>query len=502
MAALDITAPITLARDAFQLAIAAGFEGSFEDWFEHQRGPQGIQGEKGDQGIQGVKGDQGIQGEKGDQGIQGIQGEKGDRGDAGIKTTLTAGTNVALTGDGSEATPYQAALANPLTGNVDVAGQLGISAAATLALKAGANLSCGTGLIVTDLSAQNFKGGIRQGRVDQNFNSASSIVLSAANSLDFGALVCTNSASIIVTIDAGSVKPGERYWLERGSTGDIFLREGPTTSLVIRGDRRTYNIQETLKLWVREVTGSRVVVEVDKSVIKNPGSMLDDLVSFWELEDDTWRDGQGTNRLGPPGGALAPSVVSGGVQGNCAQFTRVNGTALRVPANESLRWGTNQSFTVALWAYCEGETLGQGIFTMGTNANTAAGTQLRMERHGSQPRTLLVTVSVGGAYDYHNFSYTLDEWIFMVARYDSSTGILSCGKNGAMASGKVLAGPPTAPTNSVLHLGQYNHNSGGRFQGKIDQVGYWLKPLSNTDIVWLYNGGLGRTYEELSQPYP
>jgi hypothetical protein len=65
-----------------------------------------LPGPKGDQG------DQGIQGDKGEQGIQGIQGIKGDKGDPGVsnadgsETKITAGTNINISGTGTQASPY------------------------------------------------------------------------------------------------------------------------------------------------------------------------------------------------------------------------------------------------------------------------------------------------------------------------------------------------------------------------------------------------------------
>lgn len=77
---------------AYEIAVAAGFEGDKEAWLESLKGetgvtgPQGPQGEKGDTGAQGPKGDTGDtgpQGEKGDTGATGTQGPKGDTGDKG-----------------------------------------------------------------------------------------------------------------------------------------------------------------------------------------------------------------------------------------------------------------------------------------------------------------------------------------------------------------------------------------------------------------------------------
>jgi hypothetical protein len=56
--------------------------------------------------LPGPKGEQGIQG------IQGLKGDKGDKGDPGVsgadgsETKLTAGTNISITGTGTEVSPY------------------------------------------------------------------------------------------------------------------------------------------------------------------------------------------------------------------------------------------------------------------------------------------------------------------------------------------------------------------------------------------------------------
>lgn len=75
-------------------------------------GPQGIQGlpgEKGDKGEKGIDGIQGIQGEKGDKGDKGDQGNngiQGIQGIAGIGGKTNAGTNIAISGAGTEESPY------------------------------------------------------------------------------------------------------------------------------------------------------------------------------------------------------------------------------------------------------------------------------------------------------------------------------------------------------------------------------------------------------------
>lgn len=67
-------------KSAYEVAVAAGFTGTEEEWLASLVGPQGPQGADST-----VPGPQGPQGETGPQGEQGIQGEKGDTG-AGVPT--------------------------------------------------------------------------------------------------------------------------------------------------------------------------------------------------------------------------------------------------------------------------------------------------------------------------------------------------------------------------------------------------------------------------------
>lgn len=90
----------TIGKSPYDLAKAAGFKGTLEEWLlslkgdkgdtgsQGLQGPQGIQGEVGVQGIQGPKGDTGKQGPRGLQGPEGPmgpQGPQGERGPAGLR---------------------------------------------------------------------------------------------------------------------------------------------------------------------------------------------------------------------------------------------------------------------------------------------------------------------------------------------------------------------------------------------------------------------------------
>lgn len=68
---------------AYEVAVAAGFVGTEEEWLSSLVGADGAQGPKGDTGEQGPQGEQGIQGEKGEQGPAGANGTNGSDGAPG-----------------------------------------------------------------------------------------------------------------------------------------------------------------------------------------------------------------------------------------------------------------------------------------------------------------------------------------------------------------------------------------------------------------------------------
>jgi hypothetical protein len=68
---------------AYEVAVAAGFEGSETDWLASLVGPAGEQGPKGDTGAQGPAGADGADGAPGADGADGAPGAKGDPGEPG-----------------------------------------------------------------------------------------------------------------------------------------------------------------------------------------------------------------------------------------------------------------------------------------------------------------------------------------------------------------------------------------------------------------------------------
>ena len=103
---------------AYEVAVAAGFVGTEEEWLsslvgaDGAQGPAGPQGEPGKDGVDGqdgAQGPQGIQGPKGDKGEKGDTGEQGPQGEQGIQGPQgeqgPAGNDGAPGANGSDGAP-------------------------------------------------------------------------------------------------------------------------------------------------------------------------------------------------------------------------------------------------------------------------------------------------------------------------------------------------------------------------------------------------------------
>ena len=109
-------------EDVYNLAVKAGYTGTFEDWIATlkgdkgdtgatgatgSKGDKGDTGEKGDKGDTGEKGDKGDTGEKGDKGETGSKGDKGDTGATGKDgKSLRTGAGTPLKSTGNDGDSY------------------------------------------------------------------------------------------------------------------------------------------------------------------------------------------------------------------------------------------------------------------------------------------------------------------------------------------------------------------------------------------------------------
>lgn len=224
-------------------------------------------------------------------------------------------------------------------------------------------------------------------------------------------------------------------------------------------------------------------------------SLKDDLVSWWSLEEasGTRADSHGGYDL-----ADVNTVTSAtGLVGDAAYFVSAN--------NEYLEGITDSIFSVAggeisvsLWFNLR--SLGQ--FHHLVAKDDAINGRREWELRINTSNQLEWLVFHGGTFTTRAWATTLvvDTWYHAYASCGAGVSTLSL--NDATAITGSLGGTPSGPySGNPLVVGA---RGGNRLptNGMLDEVAFWRRALTDEERSWLYNGGAGRSYPNLSGGIP
>lgn len=227
-------------------------------------------------------------------------------------------------------------------------------------------------------------------------------------------------------------------------------------------------------------------------------SLYQGLVSYWKLDEasGTRNDSKGTNHLTSNNGVTQDN----GKLGKGASFTRASNQYLSVADNASLTPGS--ALSISMWVYRSG---GQ-TFELISKQDYSSNGSWRMEVNsavGGESRFYFTTsVSDAGVHYGVTPSGLIADatWAHLVWVYDGSqvgnAGRLKCWVNGS-AQTLTFSGssvPSSLPDDTTdLRLG--NLFLAGApffsFNGVLDDVGYWNRAITSTEVSLLYAGGSG-----------
>lgn len=220
------------------------------------------------------------------------------------------------------------------------------------------------------------------------------------------------------------------------------------------------------------------------------GAITDNLVGYWKLNETsgTRADSLGVSNLtanNTPGS-------TGGVVGNCVQFTATSSQYLSAASNSSLQMSGNTSFTIAFWVQLIFATA-QSLVTKDDDAASSrdytidylSGSGLRFYIKGGA--TYIVTTAGTG---------TTGVWYFVVAWYDSSNGQLHLRLNDTTTYDAATTGATGTDVSAAqFRIGAREYLGAEDYANCfIDEVGIWKRVLTGPEITTLYNGGAGWTY--------
>lgn len=157
------------------------------------------------------------------------------------------------------------------------------------------------------------------------------------------------------------------------------------------------------------------------------------------------------------------------------------------------------NFTIAAWVRVDAATLSDifvSMFKYSTNERCYAlgfnGATNRFEFWVSANGLTYTTLASSSSYA------PATAWLFVVARYEvNDTGAeMKLSVNGGTVTTASLAGGAFTATTAPFAIAA-DGNATSHFDGKIDSVGVWDRPIEDAEITQLYNSGSGLEYSGL-----
>jgi hypothetical protein len=218
--------------------------------------------------------------------------------------------------------------------------------------------------------------------------------------------------------------------------------------------------------------------------------LLTNLISYWEFESTSWLDSHTTaNTLTPHN---SPSLGTG-VVGNSAQlgaasskyFSHVNNTSLNVAGTD---------FSIAVWVYYDAGTSGTAIVS-----KSGGGFAFDFRVGAGYVTANLPDFSIANVSNVSNtvgFTGSLpSDPRFIVAVADFTNSLIKISVGGStFETAAITIGSITGST-ADFQIGAAN--STDFWDGRVDQIGFWKRALTQAEVTFLYNSGAGRAYSAL-----
>ena len=246
-----------------------------------------------------------------------------------------------------------------------------------------------------------------------------------------------------------------------------------------------------------------------------PPPRNESLVGYWPFDDSLFDlSGNGSDGELQDGDDDVPDFVEGKV-GGALSLDGISEHVVIEPDNEPLYDGFNEDgeqtgFTVAAWFKVEAfEKSWQALVAKGE------GNRWRVHRRGGES----TITGNGGNADVSAGSIAVDdgEWHHFAlvsvpdTLSDEEAEALGYEEDATVVGGGVVlfvdnefegsSGPPTLEDNDQpMRVGENPDARNRTWNGLIDDLGFWSRPISREEIALLYNGGDGASIQSLPQP--
>lgn len=216
------------------------------------------------------------------------------------------------------------------------------------------------------------------------------------------------------------------------------------------------------------------------------------LIAWWDMDETsgTRNDSHGVNHLTDNNtvGSAAGKIS------NAADFEAGNSEYLSIADNAAL--SPTGSMTISSWINFE--TVPGGAQTIIGKIGDATAPNYAYRLYIEPPTdglyfNLKNSAGTDGSKNY-NWSPSAGVWYHIVAVFDATNSLVSFYINGALVSRQSTAISDLRDTPSQFEIGATS-NFGNYFDGLIDETAMWSRALHYGDVLDLYNGGTGITYD-------
>jgi len=208
------------------------------------------------------------------------------------------------------------------------------------------------------------------------------------------------------------------------------------------------------------------------------------LFAYWAMEETTGSrlDSHGSNHLLEDVSAIG---FASGKHGNASNFTASSSLTVSMPSDPLVK--TNAvDLTFTTW-YKRSDTNGASSFGFNNG-----GTRLNAEfaGAGASTVTLIARDAVDNGTNHNVVGQDLTSYSFLVFRWNSLLNEFRLSINGGADSAAAFMSDPTGSPLSLVRFGIER----GSHVHNFDEVGLWLRRLTDTEVAYLYNAGSGRFY--------
>lgn len=224
----------------------------------------------------------------------------------------------------------------------------------------------------------------------------------------------------------------------------------------------------------------------------NTHSLSTNLTAWWKLNEAS---GDRTD-TGPNAQTLTDvntATSSAGVCSLAATFVAANAESLFHADSATLSVGTSD-FTFSFWAKPATSTANMTVLCKG-NLSTTFEYGARTLNDGGTIRWNFDIYDNAGHYGnvVWNAAVSTTEYAHVIVWFDNAANTINIVQNDGTPQS--AAYNFTSYDNSVdFRIGNDNSANFARFDGSIDEVGFWKRVLTSTERTQLYNGGYGLTY--------